>query len=596
MNKIPKIIHYCWVGGTEKPESVKYCISSWKKFCPDYEIVEWNETNYDFTQNQYMKEAYDAKKWGFVPDYARLDIIYRYGGFYLDTDVEIIKSFDDLLDNESVFGFEDTGENEFFVSCGLGFGAKPQNPLIKKLLNCYDNLKFKLSENSYDLTPAPRINTPIFQQNNFIMNNKYQSLNGNCIFPSEYFCPKIFKTGKTKITENTHSIHHFTASWMDDNIKKEIDHNSKIINIFGDKIGKLILLIESIANKYNLKSLLVKMHDTFLLFFPLIKSILLRGLKKNNEANDLVLLDTSLYSKNAGDAIIMENCLFQLSKVINTTNLKHISTHIDPVETNCLRNTYKILCGTNVLSNCMEKYGLWKMPKNLNDFNNIILFGVGYDRYGQRPTLYTKLLLKYLLASNKLHSVRDSYSLEALSSIGINNVLYTGCPTMWRLTPEHCSNIPRKKSSNVMSTITDYNRNLDLDKTMLDILINSYEKVYLWLQGSEDLSYLQEIGYENKVICVKSKLECYDNILLSGDIDYVGTRLHAGIRALSYGIRSIIISVDNRAESISKDTNLPIIYRNDIPEKLESKIFSEFETIINLPWDNINHWLSQFSK
>ena len=96
MYRIPKIIHYCWIGTKEKPESVQYCIESWKKFCPDYEIIEWNESNY-FTKNEYMKEAYEAKKWGFVPDYARLDIIYNYGGIYPDTDVEIIKSFDEYL-------------------------------------------------------------------------------------------------------------------------------------------------------------------------------------------------------------------------------------------------------------------------------------------------------------------------------------------------------------------------------------------------------------------------------------------------------------------------------------------------------------------
>ena len=90
---IPKIIHYCWVGGKPKPQSVLYCIESWKRCCPDYEIREWNESNYDFTKNEYMRQAYEAKKWGFVPDYARLDIVYEYGGIYLDTDVEMLRSF-----------------------------------------------------------------------------------------------------------------------------------------------------------------------------------------------------------------------------------------------------------------------------------------------------------------------------------------------------------------------------------------------------------------------------------------------------------------------------------------------------------------------
>ena len=121
---IPKIIHYCWVGGSPKPQSVLYCIESWKRNCPDYEIREWNETNYDFTKNKYMQQAYEAQKWGFVPDYARLDIIYEYGGIYLDTDVEMVRNFDELLSRSSFFGFEDTGEGSFFVACGLGFGAQ----------------------------------------------------------------------------------------------------------------------------------------------------------------------------------------------------------------------------------------------------------------------------------------------------------------------------------------------------------------------------------------------------------------------------------------------------------------------------------------
>ena len=103
MERIPKKIHYCWVGGTAKPKSVQYCIDSWKKYCPDYEIIEWNEDNYDFSKNRYMKEAYDNKKWGFVPDYARLDIIYQHGGIYMDTDVEMVANLDDLLEYEGFF-------------------------------------------------------------------------------------------------------------------------------------------------------------------------------------------------------------------------------------------------------------------------------------------------------------------------------------------------------------------------------------------------------------------------------------------------------------------------------------------------------------
>ena len=237
MANIPKIIHYCWVGGDPKPQSVLYCIESWKRCCPDYEIREWNETNYDFSKNKYMRQAYEAKKWGFVPDYARLDIVYEHGGIYLDTDVEMVRSFDKLLEHESFFGFEDTGDGEYFVACGLGFGAAKHNPLLKELRDYYDSVSFLNQDGTLDLTPAPRHNTPIFAQYGIRMDNKLQEKDGNMFYPAEYFCPKIFKTGKLNQTENTYSIHHFSASWMDDAIRQDIAHSQSIRNRFGDRLG-----------------------------------------------------------------------------------------------------------------------------------------------------------------------------------------------------------------------------------------------------------------------------------------------------------------------------------------------------------------------
>ena len=128
---IPKIIHYCWFGGNEIPEHDKKCIESWKKYCPDYKIIRWDESNYDYKKNSYMREAYEAKKWGFVPDYARLDIVYEHGGIYLDTDVELVKNIDELLEHKAYMGFEVGGE---FVSPGLGFGAEKNFPLFKKMM------------------------------------------------------------------------------------------------------------------------------------------------------------------------------------------------------------------------------------------------------------------------------------------------------------------------------------------------------------------------------------------------------------------------------------------------------------------------------
>lgn len=596
---IPKKIHYCWVGNTEKPASVLYCIESWKKYCPDYEIIEWNESNYDFKKNGYMKEAYEAKKWGFVPDYARLDIIYQNGGIYLDTDVELIKSLDDLLDNHGFFGFEDTGEKNYFVACGLGFGAEGHNELIKKLRDYYDDLSFKNEDGTLNLTPAPRHNEKVFKEHGVIMNNMFQNIKGNIFYPAEYFCPKIFKTGKTTITELTHSIHHFSASWMDDIVRKDIAHNQAVCLRFGDRLGHMILRIESIWKKYGLfgliKKILINGYECFISYCPLLMSILRRkNQKSTNLKAEIILFDTALYTKNCGDQIIMENCMKQLDEIINIEHAIHISTHCVPNTIDISDSQRKIVCGTNILSCNMRKYGLWKLPKNLKGFTNITLMGVGFDSDNMKYDLYTRLLFKYMFTKTGYHSVRDSFSEKCLKKMGISNVINTGCPTMWNLTKNHCLKIPHKKASKVVCTITDYLRDPINDKKMIQILHKNYETVYLWLQGASDLEYLKELDYEEHVILIPHSLDEYDKILQQSDLDYVGTRLHAGIRSLTAGHRTIIVNVDNRARNISKDTNLKIIERADVSFKLQQLILSEFETEIFMPWDNILKWKKQF--
>ncbi len=218
---IPKKIHYCWVGGNPLPESAKKCIKSWRKYCPDYEIIEWNEQNYDFTKVPYMKEAYDAKKWGFVPDYARLDIIYAYGGIYLDTDVEIVKSFDPLLTLNGFAGFQDNGQ----AALGLGFGAEAGNPVIKALMEDYTERSFLSSDGTPDLTPSPELNTNLLTHSfGLVPNGKKQVISGITVFPTEYFCPKSFEDGKIRRTKKTYSIHHFDASWYNEEQKKNMEY------------------------------------------------------------------------------------------------------------------------------------------------------------------------------------------------------------------------------------------------------------------------------------------------------------------------------------------------------------------------------------
>lgn len=208
---IPKKIHYCWFGGHPKPKLTEKCIKSWKKFCPDYEIIEWNESNFTLDEMPlYVRQAYEAKKWAFVTDYVRLRVVYEYGGIYLDTDVEIIKPLDNLLNNKAYFGFEDNK----FVNTGHGFGAEAGAEILKEMMADYNGILFILADGSFDKTPCPQRNTEAFLRKGLEQNNSRQVIEGGVlILPSEHFAPKNWKTGELNITENTYSVHHYDASW-----------------------------------------------------------------------------------------------------------------------------------------------------------------------------------------------------------------------------------------------------------------------------------------------------------------------------------------------------------------------------------------------
>lgn len=607
MAKIPKIIHYCWVGGNPKPQSVLYCIESWKRCCPDYEIREWNETNYDFTKNEYMRQAYEAKKWGFVPDYARLDIVYQHGGIYLDTDVEMVRSFDSLLEHESFFGFEDTGGGENYVNCGHGFGAVPHHEAIRKLRDHYESLSFANEDGTLNLLPSPYYTTQSLRLLGLAQENRDQTLDGIQVYASDVLCPKNFRTGKLRRTERTVSIHHFSASWVDEKIKAEMAHQQKIKNRFGSRLGGGILLAESVLRKYRPVELVTKLplrlakkakrrliaaKDAVPYYWGLVNA---KAAQPGDEPP--VLLDTAMDSDNLGDSIIMENCLLQLSACLGTGALAHVPTHRIPTEAEeeiLEASCRKILCGTNILSGHMRSYGLWRLGAEVAPYRNTTLMGVGFDSTEASFDGYTKELFHTILSKEGWHSVRDSFSEKTLKAMGISNVLNTGCPTMWELTPQHCRSIPTGKAGNVVCTVTDYNRDVQNDKAMLDILLSSYHKVYLWLQGRDDLEYIRALGYADRVELIESALEAYDGVLAREDLDYVGTRLHAGIRALRKGHRSLIISIDNRAACISADTGLPILQREDVPFALRERLCGTIETKITLPWENIELWKIQF--
>ncbi len=213
---IPKIIHYCWFGGNQLPEIAVKCIDSWKKFFPDYEIKEWNESNFDVNSIPYIKEAYKAKKYAFVSDYARFWILYKYGGLYFDTDVEVVKNMDVIIQRGPFMGCENdaiNGATTIGVNPGLGLGVNPGLGLYKEILEYYSGLSFINKNGSYNQMTVVEHVTELLIKHGLKSIDGIQECAGIYIYPKEFFCPLDYRTGELKITENTYTIHHYMASW-----------------------------------------------------------------------------------------------------------------------------------------------------------------------------------------------------------------------------------------------------------------------------------------------------------------------------------------------------------------------------------------------
>lgn len=224
--QIPKVIHYCWFGRQKIPEQYRKWMESWKRYCPDYEIVEWNEDNYDVHKNRYVDQAYSVGKWAFVSDYARIDIIREYGGVYLDTDVELVKGLDELLKNDAFCGFESCN----YVAFGLGFGAKRSHELLQEIQEYYDNIRFILADGSLNQINCPVIQTEVLRKHGLVCNGDFQVVNGMTIYPPIVLCgmsPYSFQIEEN--LKDTYAIHHFAASWMED--KAKMKWNTRIADI-----------------------------------------------------------------------------------------------------------------------------------------------------------------------------------------------------------------------------------------------------------------------------------------------------------------------------------------------------------------------------
>ncbi|MBV7413740.1 glycosyltransferase family 32 protein [Aeromonas sp. sif2433] len=232
---IPKKIHYCWFGRGQLPELAVSCIKSWETHLPDYEIVMWNEDNFDINSNRYTKEAYEAKKYAFVTDYVRLYVLYHHGGIYMDTDVEVIKPLDQFLKHRAFTGCEDD------MMCVTGTMASEKgHKWIEELLLDYNDRAFILPGGNFDNTPNTKVITNTTMRNyNWRPRNEHQILREDLnIYPFDVFCAKEWRTRKITVTENTHTIHHFSASWH----TRTQRIKSKARSILGPKIINFLTL------------------------------------------------------------------------------------------------------------------------------------------------------------------------------------------------------------------------------------------------------------------------------------------------------------------------------------------------------------------
>lgn len=325
---------------------------------------------------------------------------------------------------------------------------------------------------------------------------------------------------------------------------------------------------------------------------------------------NIAILDTSIMSFNLGDQIIMESSRAALKSITKDCFVVNMPTHsplfhkyefavrkADGFRESLNEMQYKFVCGTNLLAKDMKKRkNMWNIHMLDSYFiSDFILVGVGTDGTEKIKNNYTKRLYNKILSHDYIHSVRDEKTKQFLESMGFR-AINTGCTTIWPLTLEHCKKIPVKKADEVVFTLTDYGRNINADKELLQIIDAFYQKIYFWPQGIFDMKYLCSISDNNfleKINIISPSLDAYNSFLESHKCDYVGTRLHAGIKAIQKLKRAVIIGIDNRSKDMSKTYGFKYLPRTNLSE-LRNIINSEFITRINLDRQKIENFLKQF--
>jgi polysaccharide pyruvyl transferase WcaK-like protein len=310
----------------------------------------------------------------------------------------------------------------------------------------------------------------------------------------------------------------------------------------------------------------------------------------------IALFDSSYVTDNLGDQIIMNAVHKHLREVFPLGFFTGVPTHDypGPLAFNYLKDSdFAFVGGTNMLSSHWLWYHQWKLRlKDLGRAGNPVLMGVGWHKYQDKPDIVTQKIYKKVLHKTYNHSVRDKYTFEKLKDIGIDNVTYTGCPTMWDLTDEHIAGVPEHKAEDVVFSLTAYLRKPEIDAAFVNMLIKRYRKVYFWPQMYDDLDYLNSISKASFEI-LEPTVAGVKAAFTNTPVDYVGLRLHCGVFALQNKVRSLILEVDNRATEIGKNTNLPTCARDNFAF-IDKWIDGSERPKLDIPHADIARWKSQF--
>jgi hypothetical protein len=306
-------------------------------------------------------------------------------------------------------------------------------------------------------------------------------------------------------------------------------------------------------------------------------------------------------NSNLGDIIITQAVMRELNRLFPGEEIMSISSHAQPDDASKFKirhARHRIVGGTNVLGSDMRHCRQWSIPGRLMAVHPAILCGVGWQHYQPPVKLFTRVLLFSALSRTHVHSVRDSYTKKKLASCGVWNVVNTSCPTLWGFAGQKKVVNDQKPAKNVLLMLTDYRKDEEADALLVSCLGGRYRTIYFWPQGEMDLSYLHSLIADKglNLVVLERTLDALDACLSTvPDLDYVGTRLHGGIRCLIAGKRSLILQVDNRATEIASETGLPALPRTDLPN-IKKWVEVGWKSEICVDEKPINKWRSQFAN